>query len=110
VLVAAIVAIAAVLFAHGSSHAAPPAAGSDSVVISNYSYAPVSATVKVGTTVKFTNDDSVEHTATSDTPGVFDTGTLNKGNVAHVKLNKVGTFSYHCSFHAFMHGAIKVVR
>jgi plastocyanin len=110
VLVAAIVAIAAVLLAHGASRAVPSAAGSDAVVISNYSYAPVSATVKVGTTITFTNDDAVEHTATSDTPGVFDTGTLNKGNAAHVKLNKLGTFSYHCSFHAFMHGAIKVIR
>jgi plastocyanin len=114
VLVAAVVAVAALLLAKGSTSAAVGtargvSAGSGQVVISNYSYSPASTTVKVGTTVTFTNKDSVEHTATSDTEGVFDTGTLNDGKTAHIKLMKVGTFSYHCSFHAFMHGSIKVV-
>jgi plastocyanin len=56
------------------------------------------------------NEEGVEHTATSDTEGAFDTGTLHKGQAAHFKLNKVGIYPYHCSFHPFMHGTIKVVR
>ncbi len=61
-------------------------------------------------TVVVTNKDSSEHTATADTPGGFDSGALQPGQAAHIKLSQVGTFAYHCSFHAFMRGVIKVVR
>jgi plastocyanin len=123
VLVAVVVAAAALLFSScggtatsSSSSSAPPsasataAAGNAKIDISNFMYSPGVLTVKVGSTVTVTNEDAVEHTATSDTEGAFETGTLTKGQSMRIKLNKVGTYSFHCAFHAFMHGTIKVVQ
>ena len=104
---------AALALSHGSgpstANSAVIAAGSETIDISNFAYSPASVTVRVGTTITFTNEESVEHTATSNIEGLFATGTLDKGQSVRLKMNKVGTFSYHCSFHAFMHGTIKVV-
>jgi plastocyanin len=117
-LVAVVVAAAALLFSHGSGSSTPGTAGSGAaplsghvkIDISNFMYSPAVLKVKVGSTITVTNDDETEHTATSNSEGVFDTGTLDKGQSMSFKVNKVGTFSYHCSFHAFMHGTIEVVQ
>jgi plastocyanin len=117
-LVAAVVAAAALLFSHGSGSSTSASAGSGAaplsghvkIDISNFMYSPAVLKVKVGSTITVTNDDETEHTATSNSEGVFDTGTLAKGQSMSFKVNKVGSFSYHCSFHAFMHGTIDVVQ
>jgi plastocyanin len=115
-LVAVVVAIVALALSHStpstsaaSGSSKPIAASHVNVDISNFAYSPATITVKVGTTVTFTDKESVEHTATSNTSGVFETGTLQNGQAVSIKLEKVGTFSYHCDFHAFMHGTIRVV-
>jgi plastocyanin len=82
--------------------------GSHAVTIKDFAYAPASLTVATGTTVKFTNEDSTNHTATSTGQGRFDTGTIGKGQSKSVTLHTPGTFSYVCSFHPFMHGSITV--
>ncbi len=87
-----------------------PRSGHVKIDISNFMYSPAVLKVKVGSTITITNEDEVEHTATSNTEGAFDTGTLKKGQSTSFKVNKVGSFSYHCSFHAFMHGTIDVVQ
>ena len=91
-----------------TSAAVAVAGKSATLVISNFSYHPAVLTVKVGTTITVVNHDPVEHTAT-DPGGAFDTGTLNQGNSSHFTLYKPGTYDFTCSFHAFMHGVIKVV-
>ena len=114
--VAVVVAAAALLFSHGSGSStsagsgSAPLSGDVKIDISNFMYSPAALKVKVGSTITVTNDDETEHTATSNTEGVFDTGTLNKGQSMSFKVNKIGSFSYHCSFHAFMHGTIEVVQ
>lgn len=50
-----------------------------SVIIENYAFLPRTLTIPVGTTVAWTNHDAVEHTATSDVAGLFDTKSLAKG-------------------------------
>jgi len=112
-IAAVVVAVAALALAQGS--ASTPAAstakpGSGKISISNFMYGPAAVSVKLGTTLVVTNRDGVEHTLTSDTGGSFDSGTLVKDQVAHIKLSKIGTFAYHCSFHAFMRGVVKVVQ
>jgi plastocyanin len=92
----------------GAVSSAPITATAVSVRISNFAFAPPALTVKVGTRVTWTNEDSTAHTATADQGG-FDTGSLNQGKSMTIQFNTPGTFTYHCAFHAFMTGTIKVV-
>lgn len=113
-MAALLVGVMALVLAHTSSSSA--GAGSSatvsgkagSVMISNFKFAPQTVTVKVGTRVTWTNQDTAEHTATAD-QGSFDTGTLAKSQSKTIALSKPGTFTYHCVFHAFMTATIKVV-
>jgi plastocyanin len=69
------------------------------VVIKGFAFAPNSITVKAGTTVTWTNEDSVTHTVTSDT-GLFDSGGLNKGGTFSYTFTTEGSYPYHCTPHA----------
>ncbi|MGI8413444.1 MAG: cupredoxin domain-containing protein [Solirubrobacteraceae bacterium] len=91
-----------------STSSASVSGGATAVQIKNYNFAPDTLTVKVGTKVTWTNHDATAHTATAD-GGSFDTGTLNQGQSKTIVFMRPGTFSYHCIFHAFMTGTIKVV-
>jgi plastocyanin len=92
----------------GSVSSTPVSAAAVTIKIKNFAFAPPTLTVKVGTRVTWINEDGTAHTATAD-QGSFDTGTLNQGQSMTIQFNKPGTFTYHCSFHAFMTAAIKVV-
>ena len=91
--------------------AGAPASGG-TVLIRDFLYEPEQLTVAVGTTVTFTNEDSAPHTATSGrspaSDGVFDTGTLKKGQSKPVKLTKAGTFAFYCAIHPFMKATVIV--
>jgi plastocyanin len=102
------VAVAA-LMACGDS-TGPACAGATCVTIEDFSFAPATLTVKVGTTVTWTNAGPSAHTTTSDT-GVWDSGTLNApgggggygmtsaGGTYQVKFTTPGTYPYHCKIH-----------
>jgi plastocyanin len=97
--------------AAGDSTASSSAAGgggAKSVTIKDYTYKPASLTVPVGTTVKFTNQDSTPHTATSKQSGAFESGSIDTGKSGEITLEKTGTFAYYCVFHPFMKGTITV--
>jgi plastocyanin len=70
------------------------------------SFQPAGVTVEVGQPVVFVNGDGDEHTATG--PG-FDTGDIPPGGAATVTFEAPGTYSYVCSYHPEMRGAIEVV-
>ena len=88
---------------------APSSSGSTiEISIVNYSFSPETVTIKAGTTVTWTNQDSVVHTVTSDT-GVFDSGSLEKGKTFSYTFSTAGIFAYHCAPHqAKMTGTIVV--
>jgi plastocyanin len=92
----------------------PPGSGSgspatgNSVSISNFHFTPPSLTVKVGTKVTFTNDDSTVHTAGASDDPVIHSGNLSKGQTYTVTFNKAGTYDYVCDIHNYMHGTIIV--
>ncbi len=93
----------------GSDQPMIPAPGSKTakVAIQNFAYSPADITVQKGTTVTWTNLDSVQHTVTSDT-GLFDSGRLSQDQVWSYTFNDAGTFSYHCTVHPNMKGTVTV--
>jgi plastocyanin len=58
-------------------------------------------TINVGDTVTWTNNSSsaINHTTTSDTPGLWDSGSLSQTQSFSHTFTTAGTFGYHCSFH-----------
>lgn len=71
-------------------------------------YSPNPIRITVGSTVTWTNDHSLAHTATADS-GAWDTGALATGATSSaITFNTAGSFPYHCRFHADMHGSVIV--
>lgn len=90
-----------------------PQTASASVSIDNMSYSPVTITVKAGTIITWTNNDSVEHTVTSDS-GLFDSGAIStpglytNGGTFSYTFAVAGTYPYHCTYHSSMTGKVIV--
>ena len=72
------------------------------------SYVPNPITVNSGTTVTWMNNDTIAHTSTSDTAGVFDSGSIPAGGQFSFTTQAKGTFTYHCTFHKGMVGTLVV--
>ena len=80
---------------------------SNAVSIENFSFNPGELTVKKGTEVTWTNNDSTTHTVTSDTK-TFSSGDITPGSTYKFTFSETGTFSYHCSIHTTMTGKVIV--
>src|SRR6476659_2580047 len=84
-------------------------AGDTKVSIVNFAFQPATITVPLGTTVCWTNNGSVNHSATSDNPA-FDSSTLASGDSFRFTFSSNGSFPYHCNFHPLtMMGTITAV-
>ena len=105
----------------GTTPASTPSssAGGTSVAIANYAFTPQTLTVKAGTTVTWTNKDSVPHNVISatnmstsaTTTNTFASGNFNQGQTFSFTFSTPGTYYYECSIHAAMaamHGKIIV--
>jgi plastocyanin len=80
------------------------------ITIEDFMFSPAKVTVKVGSTVKWTNNGPSSHTTTSDA-GAWDSGPLTApmsgngyggGSAAgtfQFTFNQTGTFGYHCRIH-----------
>jgi plastocyanin len=102
-----------------TSTASGTGGGTAAVVIKSFAYTPQTITVKAGTTVTWTNQDSVQHTVTS-TDGIstsanvtsaFDSGLFNQGQTFSFTFSKAGTYFYECTIHRAqpaMHGEVIV--
>jgi plastocyanin len=79
-----------------------------SVAISGFAFSPSSFSFPAAkmVTVTWTNDDSVTHTVTSDTGGLFN-ATVAPGQTFTyaVPATPGATYSYHCSIHPYMTGS-----
>ena len=84
-----------------------PAVTNNQVSIQNFSFGPGIIDVSVGTTVTWTNNDSVTHTVTA-ADGSFDSSTLAPGQRFSTSFTTPGTYIYHCSIHPFMTGQVVV--
>ncbi|RAG81276.1 plastocyanin [Streptacidiphilus pinicola] len=95
--------------------AAPTPAGvpvaTDSVAIKNFAFAPAAITVKVGTRVTWTNQDSDAHTVTSqNNTGPLNSQALNTGQSFSYTFTTPGTYHYLCTIHPFMTATVTVTR
>lgn len=77
------------------------------VQIANFAFNPSTLTVKVGTTVTWTNADSAQHTVTAN-DGSFASGDLNQGDSFSFTFTTAGTYAYHCDVHPGMKATITV--
>ena len=87
----------------GSAHAY---AEDTSITIDNFTFAPAELTVKVGTTVTWTNHDDIPHTIVS--AGKFRSKALDTDNSFSFTFAAAGDYKYFCSLHPHMTGTIKV--
>ena len=77
------------------------------VAIQDFSFSPRTIEVRVGDTVRWTNRDSVAHSATAQN-GSFDTGLLSDGESGSVRFTAAGTYRYICTPHPDMTGTVVV--
>ena len=76
------------------------------VTIENFTFGPADLTVKVGTTVAWTNHDDIPHTVVS--AGKFRSKTLDTDDSYSFTFTAAGDYKYFCSLHPHMTGTIKV--
>lgn len=91
--------------------AQPPApTATNQVAIRNFAFSPPSITVKKGTTVSWTNQDSTQHSVTPDdeTAEFKSSPLLAQGQAYQVTFNTIGTFTYHCTPHTDMKATVTV--
>lgn len=90
-----------------SSAAAGGAMSGQSIKVIDFGFDPASITVKVGTSVTWTNTGAVGHTVTADDTS-FDSGHLAPAATFSQSFAKAGTFTYHCKIHPSMKGTVIV--
>ena len=100
--------LAVSLCARSETPAPVPASANDTTIsIRDFSFAPTSTTVAVGTTVRWKNLDGEPHTVrSSDT--TFRSDALDQNDSFAFKFDKPGTYRYVCSIHPQMVGTIVV--
>ncbi len=88
---------------------APPAPVT-AISIKNGKFRPKNVTVKIGTTLTWTNNDDVQESVTSDTPGVFDSGLLAPGATWKYTFDQPGIFPYHSTGQDGVFGSVTVTQ
>ncbi|HEX8947162.1 MAG TPA: cupredoxin domain-containing protein [Candidatus Paceibacterota bacterium] len=83
-----------------------PQAQTAAIAIKNFAFNPATVTINKGTTVIWTNQDSVAHRIKSGYG--FNSNNLNPGDAYHYQFNEAGTFDYICGIHPYMHGTVIV--
>lgn len=93
-----------------SMAASSAAATSNQVTIESYSFSPASITVKAGTTVTWTNKDSVSHTVAADQSAGPSSSLLARGQSYSYTFATAGSYPYHCGIHPGMKGTVTVTQ
>ena len=72
------------------------------------SFVPQFMRMPIHSTVYWTNDDSIQHTVTSDEEGMFDSRPISPGETFDNTFDMPGEFGYHCAIHPWMTGRVMV--
>jgi plastocyanin len=94
------------------SASSPAQSGTVQIAYRNVAISPDTLRVKVGSTIRWTNFDSVEHNVTSQGgPQQFASKDFGEGGTFEIKATKPGVIHYQCTIHpASMNGTIEVVK
>ncbi|MFE6887181.1 cupredoxin family copper-binding protein [Streptomyces sp. NPDC057694] len=86
---------------------AAPVAG-NTVAIKNFAFAPATLTVKAGTKVTWTNQDTDAHTVTGQNGAPLRSPALDTGKSYSYTFTKPGSYAYLCTIHPFMTAKVTV--
>jgi plastocyanin len=91
--------------ADGGAVSAEPA-----VKIVNFQFEPKTLTVKAGSTVKWTNEDTATHSIkdTSQLATPVSPDLVGKGSTFSITYGQPGSYSYICGIHQYMSGSVQV--
>lgn len=78
------------------------------ISIANFAFSPANIQVSAGSTITWTNNDSVAHSVTAD-DGSFDSGLIQPGASYSHTFDTAGTIAYHCSVHPNMTAEVVVL-
>src|SRR6478609_1855596 len=92
----------------GATAGSDGATATSAITIDNFEFSPGDAVVAPGTTVVFTNDDTVDHSIVADGDAFEASPTLKPGDSYQVTLTEPGSYPYKCGIHTFMTGTITV--
>jgi len=129
-IIAIIVAVVAVAFiadlfiSHGKKYTPTTSSGNssssspsettltttDAVNIKDFAFAPASISVKKGTTVTWTNNDTTVHTVTVDSGSGPKSSDVQAGTTYKFTFDTVGVFNYHCAIHPSMTAKVTVTQ
>jgi len=88
--------------------ALPATATSAKLTIDNYAFNPSAVTINVDDQVNWAwSSDGTPHSTTSDT-GLWDSGLNSSPHSYSMTFRNAGTYSYYCTLHTFMTGAVTV--
>ena len=86
---------------------APASAAAATITIASMNYGePV--TVPPGAQIAIKNNDSVEHSVTSDTAGKFNVDVDGNEEGTLTAPSEAGEYAFHCKYHPSMHGTLIV--
>lgn len=107
--------LALALFAGcGGSGESEPASsggsGGDAVEVrmKDIKFVPATVTAKVGQTIRWVNDDAVDHDVKAQSGAEFESELIGKGETFEAKVDRAGTVPYVCTIHAGQKGTITV--
>jgi plastocyanin len=83
------------------------AAGAAVVRIANLAFDGKVIRVRAGATVRWLNQDQLQHSVTADNGG-FDSGLIDPGHAYERVFDRPGDYAYHCTPHPFMTGRVIV--
>lgn len=93
---------------------APTTGNTAQVSIKDFQFSPAALTVKKGTTVTWTNEDSVAHDVANDATDsvsagqLFKSKPLAKGESFSFTFDQAGEYPYHCPIHPAMKARVVV--
>jgi plastocyanin len=92
-----------------SATGSPAPVAGDAVSIENFAFAPATLTVRVGSTVTWTNHDEEPHTIAASDGSFHSPGMGSQATYSHT-FPTAGKFDYICSIHPYMHGTVVVTQ